>query len=237
MTLSARLPLCWMSVFLLSSCLCYAGAHPTRLDDNSNCLECHADRATGIHVHAAVKRGCTACHSLENRGDASYVVLKAANSVVCVECHLAATFQYSHFPYANGMCTRCHDPHSSANPHLLRGKVNDLCLSCHLRKAESTASRYMPTITLTSENRIGHPYERHPVSGTPDPLTGGEMSCISCHLPHGAGKPHLLKMASEIPEDALNQNTETNDMCRKCHMRLWGLDGSTGNKKKNKKAK
>jgi predicted CXXCH cytochrome family protein len=60
-------------------------------------------------------------------------------------------------------------------------------------------------ITLTSENRIGHPYEHHPVSGTPDPLTGGEMSCISCHPPHGAGKLHLLKMASEIPEDALNR--------------------------------
>lgn len=75
MTLSARLPLCCMSVFLLGSCPCYAGAHPTRLDDNSNCLECHADDATGIHVHAAVKRRCTAGHSLENREDASYVVL------------------------------------------------------------------------------------------------------------------------------------------------------------------
>jgi hypothetical protein len=44
-------------------------------------------------------------------------------------------------------------------------------------------------------------------------------------------------MASEIPEDALNQNTETNDMCRKCPMRLWGLDGSTGNKKNKGKGK
>ena len=82
---------------------------------------------------------------------------KAANFVVWVECHQPATLQYSHFPYANGMYTRCHDPHSAANPHLLRGKANDLCLSCHLRKAESTASRYMPTIILTSENRMDTP--------------------------------------------------------------------------------
>ena len=237
MTLSARLTLSWIGAFLVGSCLSYAGAHPTRVDDQSNCLECHADHATGVHIHTAVKRGCTACHNIENRDDASYVVLKATNSIVCVSCHQAETFQYPHFPYTSGMCTRCHDPHASVNPRLLRAKVNDLCLSCHLQKPESTPSRYMPTIALTSDNRIGHPYERHPVSRAPDPLTGGEMSCISCHLPHGAGKLHLLKMASEIPEDALNQNTETNDMCRKCHMRLWGLDGSSGNKKNKSKRK
>jgi hypothetical protein len=43
-------------------------------------------------------------------------------------------------------------------------------------------------------------------------------------------------MGSQIPEDALNQTTETNDMCRKCHMLLWGLDGASG-KKKTKKTK
>jgi hypothetical protein len=30
-------------------------------------------------------------------------------------------------------------------------------VSCHLQKAESTASRDMPTITLTSENRMDIP--------------------------------------------------------------------------------
>ncbi|HET6181713.1 MAG TPA: hypothetical protein VFE61_32645 [Candidatus Sulfotelmatobacter sp.] len=54
------------------------------------------------------------------------------------------------------------------------------------------------------------------------------------HQPHGGAKLHLLKMAAQIPEDALNQNIETNDMCRKCHMRLWGLDQNTSGKKKRK---
>jgi len=44
-------------------------------------------------------------------------------------------------------------------------------------------------------------------------------------------------MASEIPEDALNQNSETKDMCHKCHLRLWGLDGAEyGKRNKKKKA-
>jgi len=242
MDLSACFPLRVMRVYLLTSCLltpclCSAGAHPTPVDENSNCLECHADHATGAHVHPAVTRGCTSCHSIENREDATYVVLKPAKSIVCLECHQAETFVPAHFPYDSGMCTRCHDPHASDNPRLLRAKVNDLCLKCHSRTAESAGSRYLPTISLTLNNTMGHPYERHPVSGSRDPLTGGEMSCISCHLAHGGGKLHLLKMASEIPEDLLNHNTETNDMCRKCHLALWGLEGNIGKKNKSKKGK
>jgi hypothetical protein len=95
----------------------------------------------------------------------------------------------------------------------------------------------MPTISLTLNNSMGHPYERHPVSGSRDPLSGGEMSCISCHLAHGGIKVHLLKMASAIPEDAINQNTETKDMCRKCHLLMWGLDDVANHKKHKKNGK
>jgi predicted CXXCH cytochrome family protein len=230
-----NLPLRGAIAWLLGSCLCYAGQHPTRIDANSNCLECHADHATGDHVHPAVKQGCTSCHSIENREDASNVVLKQAKGVACFECHEPTAFLYPHLPYASGMCTRCHNPHLAANPHLLRAKVNELCLSCHLRTTETVPSRYMPTIALTANNSIGHPYERHPVSGSHDPLTGGEMSCISCHRAHGGAQLHQLKMGAEIPEDALNQNTETKDMCRKCHLLLWGLDGAVSGKKHKKK--
>ena len=236
MTIAARLRFGMTIAGLLGSSLCYAGLHPIHLDESSNCLECHADHATGDHVHPAVKQGCTSCHNVESREDGSYVVLKSATSVICAECHQPLAFVNQHFPYTSGMCIRCHNPHSSVNLHLLRTKVNELCLDCHLVHAKGAASPYLPLIALTSNNRIGHPYGRHPVSGTPDPLTGSEMSCISCHLAHGSTKAHLLKMGSEIPEDALNQNTETNDMCRKCHMRLWGVADVSG-KKKNKKSK
>ena len=237
MTVPARFAFRLMVACVVGPCLCYAGTHPTRIDENSNCLECHADHATGEHVHPAVKKGCTSCHKVENREDASSVVLKQAKGVPCFECHEATVSAYPHLPYASGMCTRCHDPHLAANPRLLRAKVNELCLSCHLRTGETVPSRYLPTIALTADHSMGHPYERHPVSGSHDPLTGGEMSCVSCHQAHGGAQLHLLKMGSQIPEDALNQNTQTNDMCRKCHLLLWGLDGATSGKKKSKKAK
>ena len=221
---------------LLSPCLGRAAVHPVAVDAQANCLECHADHAAAEHIHAAVKQGCTACHSVEERDGATYVVLKPTKSVVCFECHQPETFSRAHFPYASGMCTRCHDPHGSPNSSLLRAKANELCLSCHLLKPETVRSRYMPTIVLTANNSRGHPYERHPVSGTLDPLTRQEMTCMSCHRAHGGGKEHYLKMASEIPEDALNHNAETKDMCTNCHMRLWGLEG-VEEKKKNKKNK
>lgn len=211
-------------ILLIIPRLCQAGAHPTKVDDRTNCLECHADYKTAAHVHAPVKQGCLSCHIIETRGDETYVVLKSGNPALCQQCHKAETPSLTHFPYGAGMCTRCHAPHGADSPRLLRSKVNTLCLECHLRNSKVAESRYLPTIDLSLNNTMGHPYERHPVTGVTDPLTGSEMSCLSCHLAHGGAKLHYLKMGSEIPEDALNQNTETNDMCHKCHLRLWGLD-------------
>ena len=232
------IPRTWIPVVvagLLFPCLCRGDAHPVPVDERTNCLECHADHAESEHVHEAVKQGCTACHIIENREGTTYIVLKPTKSVICFECHQPQTLSQAHFPYGSGMCVRCHNPHGSNNPSLLRAKANELCLSCHLLTPETVPSRYMPTIALTDDNKMGHPYARHPVSGSLDPVTGKEMSCMSCHLAHGGGKAHYLKMAAEVPADALNQNIETKDMCSKCHLRLWGLEGAGKNKKQKKK--
>ena len=221
---------------LLGTSLCYASEHPPRVDENSNCLQCHADKIEGEHVHRAIKKGCIACHAIENKGGTTYVSLKESPSV-CFACHQKEVFLYEHLPYSSGWCLRCHDPHNSQSAKLLRGNVNDMCLTCHLSSPERVASRYLPTIVLTADRTMGHPYARHPVRGKPDPLTGGELSCVSCHAPHGAAKRPLLKMGEQIPEDAVNQVTETNDMCRKCHLVLWGLAPAPSAKKKNTKQK
>jgi predicted CXXCH cytochrome family protein len=232
MTPMMRLLVCLVLGGMLRVQLSYAGAHPARVDEHSNCLECHSDHATGDYVHPAVQGGCVSCHKIENRDEASYVGVQPKESDGCRECHRSDPVQHPHFPYASGMCTRCHNPHASRFPGLMRAKVNDVCLDCHLQSKARHASRYVPTIELTDDHRVGHPYARHPVSGSLDPLSGEEMSCISCHMPHGSNKLHQLKMGAEIPEDALNQNTETRDMCEKCHMKLWGIEGAGTHRKK-----
>lgn len=213
---------------------CRATEHPD-IDPQSRCIECHVDHDEGKYVHAALNQGCLACHVVEKRNDRTVISQKPTKSMLCLECHKAERFEYTHLPYESAMCLRCHAPHVSSNAHLLRASVNELCLRCHLQNPQSAASRYLPTIALMADNKTGHPYERHPVAGVVDPLTGNEMSCTSCHRAHGGMQAHLLKMGAEIPEDALNQNTETKDMCRKCHMHMWGVDGSP--KKGKKKSK
>lgn len=224
----------WLIVAVLTATsFSYAGVHPTQVDATTDCLQCHSDKVTGAHVHAAVSKGCMLCHTVESRAQETYVGLHQEGSGLCFQCHQQEQFRSPHFPYSSGNCTRCHEPHASKHARLLRASVNDLCLKCHLRKAESVTSRYLPTIVLTSDN-LGHPFRGHPVSGKPNPLTGEEMSCVSCHLAHGGNKPHLLRMGSQVPEDALNQNVETKDMCSKCHQALWGMDGGVGRKNKRK---
>ena len=100
MKLSARFALLLMMAWLLGPRLGYAGVHPTPVDANTNCLECHADHAMGDHVHPAVQLGCTSCHTIENREDASYIVVKQSKTILCFECHGPEVFSYSHFPYA-----------------------------------------------------------------------------------------------------------------------------------------
>ena len=219
-------------ILLLTSSLSYAGLHPIRVAPDNNCLECHADHANAPYVHAPVKQGCLECHTIADREDATYILLKPSKAMICRNCHESKQQLRTHFPYGSEMCLRCHNPHTSTDSRLLVARVNEICLNCHQRKPGSSTTHYMPTIALSLNNTMGHPYERHPVSGVIDPLTGSEMSCTSCHLAHGGTMPHYLKMGAEIPEDALNQNVETNDMCHKCHMRLWGLDGPAKKKKK-----
>ncbi len=218
-----------MVVLFLTAGLCFGAEGELE----SNCLECHAEYAAGDRVHPAVTAGCSSCHVVELRGDTPRVVLKRVEGGVCRQCHPAQKFERVHLPYALGLCTRCHDPHKSQNPMLLRRTVNELCLECHLRPSDEAPSQDIPIIDLSMDNSMGHPYERHPVRGYADPLRGGEMSCTSCHTAHGGGMLHYLKMGSQVPEDALNRNSETKDMCHVCHFRLWGLE--TGAKSKKKK--
>ncbi len=234
MTGHTPLPLRLLLITLLSTSLCYAAEHPTRIDENSNCPECHADKIKGEHVHPAIKKGCTSCHAIENKRDTTYVTLKQSPTICCLACHQEEVSLYPHLPYSSEWCLRCHDPHASGSVKLMRSNVNDLCLECHLSSPEHPGSRLEPTIVLTADRTMGHPYANHPVRGKVDPLTGEEMSCISCHAPHGASKRPLLKMGERIPEDVLNKVTETDDMCTKCHFAQWGFPRSTSAKKRKK---
>jgi predicted CXXCH cytochrome family protein len=206
------------------------GAQPG--DTRQLCVSCHEDvgaRLKSQHLHAPVAGGdCTSCH--DPHGSAFRFQLAADGNAACLTCHedVAETMSQpvKHGP-AVASCTMCHDAHSSTHRSQLRGSGNTVCLACHgENRAEtvphSPASVFGPKVTaahvpliagappvrLDDSLRSGHPTVRHPVEGPADPVRkGSPFTCASCHNPHAATAPNLLRFGA----------TGTSSLCVRCH--------------------
>jgi predicted CXXCH cytochrome family protein len=152
------------------------------------CFGCHVNKIKlkdRAHVHGPVGTGdCTVCH--DPHGDRHKFQLWAdSKSALCIGCHqdkkdlvkMRVGF-YSHGILQGGGCAACHDPHASETRFQLIKPINELCSSCHTR--------------LIGVEK-GHPVGSHPLKEKPDPRRKGrELSCSSCHNPHGSSFRHLL---------------------------------------------
>ncbi|RMF93625.1 MAG: hypothetical protein D6734_09700 [Candidatus Schekmanbacteria bacterium] len=101
------------------------------------------------------------------------VKLKSKGSKLCFKCHKKMALKlkakkYLHNPVAAGQCEKCHNPHTSVDPKLLKVKSDELCLSCHTEKKKEFA-----------KNTV-HPPVR-------------EGNCLGCHDPHGSSYRFFLK--------------------------------------------
>ena len=170
-------------------------------DKDNACFSCHKRMANQKYVHGPVSTySCAYCHSLQ--GTPLYGTPKRETKL-CFECHQEKEkelkgFKFLHGPVAAGMCEICHDSHGSDNPAQLHQPINKLCLSCH----EQIAT----TIHVTT---LGGG-EGHPLSGKTDPSEHGrgrELSCVSCHDPHG-GKARYYFVSG---------NESRMDLCQMCH--------------------
>lgn len=215
----------WLSLVLL---LCagpslLGGEHavPLRPDfDTAQCVDCHSDKQEGKHVHTALSLGCTSCHQVDTQPEATVVNLTMPAEELCAVCHEKSQ-EKAHEPYAQNQCLVCHDAHATEFVAQTRAAANALCLECHLERPAAGATVQLfgtktmaaeefatiPKIFLDSSQRFGHPYMSHPVADGPDPLREGETySCLSCHVPHAATQPRLLRAEwSEI------------EICDRCH--------------------
>ena len=156
-----------------------------RVDEN--CFECHVNRKKfrNNYVHGPVGTGdCTVCHD-PHGGKYEYQLWADAKSDICIGCHLDKKDTqktpigfYAHGIIQGGGCIVCHNPHSDDYRFQLYNTINELCVSCHsgLRDIEQ-----------------GHPVGNHPLKNKPDPLRKGrELSCSSCHNPHGSTYRYIL---------------------------------------------
>lgn len=154
------------SLLLLAASSVYA--------EEPDCAACHEDISKGKSIHQALSMGCTSCHSAV---DASAVPHKITNKnprglsskmrELCFSCHDKALFMKKtvHGAMALG-CTSCHNPHVSANEHLLKEEIPKLCLNCHGDR-------------LTAKKDKNH-------------APGKGEACSSCHNPHATDAPKLV---------------------------------------------
>ncbi|MBE0598773.1 MAG: cytochrome c3 family protein [Desulfuromonadales bacterium] len=153
------------------------------------CLTCHTgkkDWGSRSSVHGPmVAGGCTLCHN--PHGEANRYQLWADSRVeLCITCHgdkenlvsKEKPLRYVHGIIHGPGCVACHDPHATDHESILHQPINDLCVSCHQRFAGL---------------KRGHPVGGHPVSGPNERRRPGrELTCASCHDPHGSPYRSLL---------------------------------------------
>jgi predicted CXXCH cytochrome family protein len=145
------------------------------------CFVCHQDDLAGRKViHAPVQGGCETCHAAH--GGAHRFGLAAEGKAVCTTCHEVVDQRKNrHAALDRYGCTGCHDPHGTGNAFLTGEPVNELCATCHPAQLDG---RHVTSILA----------QGHALLGPKDPKRPGrELTCASCHDPHGADGPSLLR--------------------------------------------
>ena len=137
--------------------------------------QCHVKLLTGSTVHP-VAENCESCHESvstphPNKGTKTFKLTQDPPDL-CYMCHEAfGKKKLVHFPVTGGMCTTCHNPHSSNQPKLLLQDQKELCGSCHADHVNF---------------KVLH-----------GPVSAG--SCTACHSPHESdNKTLLLKDGQEL---------------------------------------
>lgn len=172
--------------------------------DSSECAACHEDAVSAVQrtYHGTVEQSCAACHkgaaehlkTQTEGGDApapSFKGKKASEvDEICLTCH-----EKTHPTWTGGMherrgvsCINCHSIHNfkSQKAQLKAVTASAVCTTCHV----DIRSKLMRT-------------SHHPVRE-------GVIGCESCHNPHDATRPKMIKA------------DWTNELCYKCHAEKRG---------------
>ena len=164
------------------------------------CYECHDRKDKKKFTHAPVAGGeCPSCHNPHSSKNKS-LLLKKDNDL-CLNCHSdkeEALKKETVHPPAGEDCKNCHNPHGTDFAYQLNNKMNDLCFSCHDKEG------FKLHVLSGVMGRSGG----HPLEGKKDPSNPErDMSCISCHNPHGTDTPKLWNFGAKSKFE----------LCRGCH--------------------
>jgi predicted CXXCH cytochrome family protein len=123
-------------------------------------------------------------------------------------------------PLGNSKCSRCHDPHSSNSPKLLREFSHGpykarLCSACHPKpengEVRLVAANGEGQLTAADVDLLClecHAQFKEEMEGTKSRhklLSQNNRACVECHDPHAANQEYVLKKPVQ-------------DLCLSCHI-------------------
>lgn len=156
--------------------------NPRSEDEKKGCESCHGPGSK--HIKSGETDGGAAGDIISFRKDSPRPVEE--RNAICLSCHEHAdrtNWSGSAHETRGLACTNCHQIMEKVSPkfQLVKGTELETCFQCHKdRRAQAARSSHMP-------------------------LGNGDMTCSSCHNPHGSATDSLLREAS------------VNETCYKCH--------------------
>jgi predicted CXXCH cytochrome family protein len=201
-----------------------------RAEDGCVTEKCHPTVLTGSTSHA-VAETCDSCHTSTEtphpqKGKKTFK-LSEEEPDLCYGCHdKFGEKKTIHSPVEQGMCTSCHNPHSSNQEHLLTDPPKELCVGCHEDHTKAKEPHgpvsagdclacHEPHETDTKallkkeddELCFGCHKDMAEVPNKPFVHTALSGGCTSCHNPHGTDHRKLL-------------SADGRDACFECHTEL-----------------
>lgn len=158
-----------------------------KADPRATCFSCHDGEVLSRKVvHPPFAEGCAGCHAPHSAGAAMLLTMGRGDET-CRACHPdVGTKGKRHAALVRYGCTACHDPHAASSRALLPRETSALCVTCHPDERDGA-------------HAMSGTGKEHPMSGGRDPRrTGREMSCTSCHDPHAAEGPTLLRSGGTV---------------------------------------
>ncbi len=169
--------------------------------------KCHATILAQKNVHD-VAEGCTDCHNAESephpQAGKKTFALASDPPDLCYQCHDEYGKKKTvHPPAGDGDCTECHDPHSTAEPHLMKMPTAKACAECH--EGISDLSVVHGPVADGDCSSCHNPHETDTESLL---VESGSALCTSCHTEIAE---EVAK--AEVPHGAL----DSGDGCLGCH--------------------
>jgi DmsE family decaheme c-type cytochrome len=179
------------------------------------CVKCHKNQFGSFSqtLHGAIflkqartsqeREGCEGCHGPASR----HIASKESDNGA--EGDIISFRKDSPRPVEerNAICLTCHEKgdrhYWSGSAHEMRGLA---CTNCHqIMEKVSVKHQLVKSTELETCFQCHKDIRAKLANNSHMPLTGGNMTCTSCHNPHGSATDKLLREAS------------INETCYKCH--------------------